>query len=168
MFFNKCRATLLVVLAAGVVGVAGLSTRSLLAQAPDGKVIVAAGAPAPGQDKILDAREDRSAKMQKLLKDRESAAQTEFRAQNEQFIAGRGTLDILLATSGRLLRAELELATTRQKRVAAREAEVERIGKILEINTARYNAGRASIADLAQTRYFHLDAQIELEREKTR
>jgi hypothetical protein len=154
----------LVVAAAAALAVAGVGSRALFAQAP----AAVAPAPAPEKKKEPEPAKDRSAKMRKLLADRQTAALVVFRAQYEQFEAGRGPLDLTLAASECLLRADLDLCPTKERRVAAREAHVLRLKKILDITRARFEAGRASIADDSWSRYHYLDAEIELEREKAR
>jgi hypothetical protein len=165
MFFNKCKAAAAVALVVGVLAAAGMSGRTLFAQPPAVPPVRVAFAPAP--ENKVDAVE-RSAKMHKLLRDREAAALTEFNHRYEQFEAGRGNLDDAIASSLRILHASLELGPAKKDRIAAREAHMARIKKMLDINQARFDVGRASIADVEQTRYYYLDAEIDLEREKAR
>jgi hypothetical protein len=103
-----------------------------------------------------------------LMKSRQEAAKTWYDNQWAEFVAGRVALDNLFAAGRALLKAELERGATKDKRVTARQDHLDRISKILTVNQARYNAGRASITDFSASRYEALDAEIELEREKRR
>jgi RNA polymerase sigma factor (sigma-70 family) len=114
------------------------------------------------------ADNERAERLKALLKERQDAAAKEFEHRHREFLAGRGTLDIVIGASGRLLKADLELAANKPARVAAREAHCDRLKEFHDINTARYEAGRITVADLKQTEYFYKDAEIELEREKGR
>jgi hypothetical protein len=77
-------------------------------------------------------------------------------------------MERFLDSAQHLLRADLDLATSKARRVAIREEHVARMKKCMEINWDRYKAGRASITDHSDSRYFYFDACIELEREKLR
>jgi hypothetical protein len=167
MLLEKCRSLMLVLLVVTLLGLAGIG--ALLAQAPLAPGIVVAWAPVPENQKPPTPAEQRLAeRIKDLLDERRRSALIWATQQDEQFIAGRGTLDVLLHATERLAHAELELAATKERRIAIRQDQVERMKKYLDINKARFEAGRASIADVEQTRYFYLDARIELEREKER
>jgi RNA polymerase sigma factor (sigma-70 family) len=105
-------------------------------------------------------------KMKTLLKDCYEAAHTEVRTRYQQYLAGRGTLDILTGAFLRLLEAEKELSDKKPDRIAAREHHLQRVKQIEEIVQAQYQAGRASLADHAQARFWRLQAEIWVEREK--
>ena len=104
--------------------------------------------------------------MKSLLKARLDAASTALKARWKEYCAGRGTLDILIASSKRTLEAERDLSTSKANQIAAWESHLQRMQQLYVINLARYNAGRISIQDLADTDYFRLDAEIGLERAK--
>jgi RNA polymerase sigma factor (sigma-70 family) len=107
-------------------------------------------------------------KLQKLLRERRDAAKEEADARMQEFLAGRGTLDIALEAHVRLLKAELELSDKKEDRIKAHEAYLERATEMAEINKARFDDGKISIADYKRTEYVRLDAEIGLLREKTR
>lgn len=118
-------------------------------------------------DKMFDRKEMAKAKalvMTKdrtvLLKERLKAAQDECDARFKEFLAGRGTLDILLDASQRRLKAELPLADTNTARVAAYERYWEITWQMETVNKARYDAGRIAVTDYAQSRFHRLDAEI--------
>jgi hypothetical protein len=166
MFFNKCKAVVVVALVAGLLAAVVPGGRALFAQPPADPAKQVAYAPAPEEKKEEPA--ERSATLRKMLQDREAAALTMWKAQSEQFMAGRGTLDFAINASYYVLRSSIELSRTKEQRIAARQAHVNRLKPLLDTTKDRYEVGRASIADLAQTRYHYLDAEIELEREKSR
>jgi hypothetical protein len=75
---------------------------------------------------------------------------------------------MLIDASKRLLKAELELSSKKADRLAAREKHLNFTKKAANITIAQYNVGRISKAAVASALYEELDAEIELEREKTR
>jgi RNA polymerase sigma factor (sigma-70 family) len=169
MFLNKCKALILASLTIGLLGVVGIGSRTLFAQAPAASGVEFTAAPVPEPEKPKTPGEQRlAARIHDLLTERLRSAKLELTEREDQFIAGRGVLDLVLGASGRVLRSDLELATSKERRLAAHEAHIERLKKYLDINQARFNAGRASVGDLEMTRYFYLDARIELERERER
>jgi RNA polymerase sigma factor (sigma-70 family) len=105
-----------------------------------------------------------SPRMQTLLTERHAAARTEVRTRYEQFVAGRGTLDIFVGASGRLLEAERDLYPTRKDQAAAWLRHVQRLTEVEKIVKAHFEAGKASLADHAQITFFVLSAEIGLER----
>ncbi|HLN27246.1 MAG TPA: hypothetical protein VK395_05840 [Gemmataceae bacterium] len=105
-------------------------------------------------------------KMGELVKGQLEAAKTELDARWQEFLAGRGTLDIMLGSSQRLLQAEFDLSTKRSDRIAALEAHWQRLREVETINQSRYDAGRIPIQDLAQSRSGRCRAEILLERAK--
>lgn len=110
-----------------------------------------------------------SEKTKELMKQRREAALQEWEARENEYKDGRAMLsDGLVETSRRLRRAESEMATTRTARINAHQGHRDRVKKLFDLNTARWNAGRIGIADLKQSEYHYLEAEIELEREKAR
>jgi hypothetical protein len=105
-------------------------------------------------------------KMKSRLKGRFDAAKTEVEARGKEYVAGRGTLDVFIGASRRLLAAELDLSPKTTDHVTAWEAHRQRMQAVYEINLVRYNAGRINVQDLAQSDYYRLDAEIGLERAK--
>jgi hypothetical protein len=114
---------------------------------------------------LLDAM-PRSSKMRSLLKEQIEAAQTETTSRFMEFLAGRGTLDIMIGASQRLLQAERDLSIKKEDVVAAYEAHWQRMKDVEAINKGRYDAGRIAIQDYAQSRFNRIQAEIWLERVK--
>jgi hypothetical protein len=107
---------------------------------------------------VLD--KETQAKVRELLVKRRDALKKEVKARTQEFEAGRGTLDILLGASKRLLKAELELADKQAQRVAAHKAHLDAIKKIAALTEAGYDAGRVKEADHQQAVAARLGAEI--------
>jgi hypothetical protein len=105
-------------------------------------------------------------KLTPLLKDQYEAARKESKARWQEFLAGRGTLAILIETFQRLLQAEIDLSTKRPDWIAVYEAQLLRAQLVEFVNEERYNAGRISIQDYEQSRFQRIRTQIMLERIK--
>lgn len=73
---------------------------------------------------------------------------------------GRGIQDVLLDTSRRRLDAELAVLDNPAERAAPWERYWTRSQSTELINEARFQAGRVPIADMMQSRYVRLDAEI--------
>jgi hypothetical protein len=102
-----------------------------------------------------------------LLKERLDAVNTEAQARSEEYRAGRGTLDMLLNAYVRLFQAERDLSSTTPGQVAAWERHWQRMREVYLITLARYEAGRISVQDFAQSHFCRLEADIGLERART-
>jgi RNA polymerase sigma factor (sigma-70 family) len=169
MFYEKCKKALLCVLAVGLIGPAVTGGRALIAREPPAPETTVAAAPLlEKKPEPTPADERTAARLHNLLAERLTAAKTEYQAIEEQFIAGRGLLGNVIDAAQHLLRSDLELAKSKERRVAVREEHVARLKRVLDINVARFNAGRCSIYDMNQSRFHYLDACIEVEREKAR
>jgi RNA polymerase sigma factor (sigma-70 family) len=116
---------------------------------------------------LLDAARV-SDKLRALLKEQQAAALDEVRARWEEFIAGRGTLDILFGASQRLLEAERALSDKKADQVPALEAHWRRMKMLEEVNQARFDAGRVPIGDLSQSKFYRIQAEIWLEKAKSK
>jgi RNA polymerase sigma factor (sigma-70 family) len=104
--------------------------------------------------------------MKDLLKEQFEAAQLETESRWGEFMAGRGTLDIAMHASQRLLQAELDLSSKKADQLAALEAHLKRMKEIEAVNQARFDAGRIPVQDLAQSRFNRVRAALQLERFK--
>jgi RNA polymerase sigma factor (sigma-70 family) len=114
---------------------------------------------------LLEGTADRG-RLGDLLKEQLEAARTMTDARWMEFLAGRGTLDILLEASNHLLQAEFDLANKRSDRLAILESYWQRMKDIETVTEARFEAGRVPIADRAQTRFNRARAELWLERAK--
>jgi hypothetical protein len=109
-----------------------------------------------------------SDKLKTLLKERLLSARAEAHARFMDFLAGRGTLDILLGASGRLRDAEFEMSAKQADQVEALEAHWKRMKMVEKTTKGWFDAGRIAIQDYEVSRYNRLNAEIALERAKTR
>jgi RNA polymerase sigma factor (sigma-70 family) len=103
-------------------------------------------------------------KLEQLLKDQLEAAQTEVDARTKEFQAGRGTLDVMLGGYRRLLEAQLATADKQEDKITALRAYFERAKEAEHVNQERFNAGLILVQDLAEPKYYRLDAEIRLDR----
>jgi len=101
-----------------------------------------------------------------LLKEQYHAARTEANVRWLEFIAGRGTLHILLSAYQRLLQAEFDLSSKRLDRTAALEAQWLRTRLVESESKRRYDDGRIPVSDFEQSRFNRVRAGIMLERAK--
>jgi RNA polymerase sigma factor (sigma-70 family) len=106
-------------------------------------------------------------RMKNLLRDRYEAAAMSLEARGKEFLAGRGTLEILFLQSARCLSAELEICRRKPDRILAMERHFQLLRGIEQVNKARYDAGRIPVQDWKESEYFRIDAEIALERAKT-
>jgi hypothetical protein len=102
----------------------------------------------------------------KLLKERYNAALRELQARFHVFEAGMGALETLFDAAKRVLDSELELCLKPAERVGVREKYLELARAVEKIQQARFDAGRAGVADVEQARYLRLDAELQLLRAK--
>jgi RNA polymerase sigma factor (sigma-70 family) len=159
MFVSKLKTVVGVFVLCGVVGTGAgvLALQPPPPQPDDPKV--------PAEAKAQEKQEDR---LPGLLKARLEAAEAELQARRNEFFAGRGTFDILIGASQRVLKAQRELSKNKQEQVAALEAHLRLLQEIHETNQSRFNAGRIAIAELKRGEFDRLDAEIELERAKAK
>jgi hypothetical protein len=105
-------------------------------------------------------REALRADPRELARERLAAARGAYRERWEEFLAGRGTLDILLDESQRVLTSELAMGAKPAERAAAWERQWTRLRRIEAINEERFKAGRVAVADMMESRCLRLDAEI--------
>jgi hypothetical protein len=101
-----------------------------------------------------------SSDLRELAKGRLDAAREEFEGRFREFLAGRGTQSFLEDSAQHLLQAELELADTPASAVVAHERHWIYTREIEQIDRGRFEAGRIPIQDMAQARYYRLDAEL--------
>ena len=100
--------------------------------------------------------------LRRLLKERYNAAVGELHDRTKEFLAGRGTLEYLFDAHRRLTRAGLEVYEKPADRVALLQKNLDQAKEVEKVNQARFDAGRIASQDLHRSRYFRLDAEIEL------
>jgi hypothetical protein len=97
---------------------------------------------------------------------RAAAAEAELDARRRQWLAGHGIFEEFYGAAQRSLRAQQELKQDKAAQVAALEAHAKLMKKVYELTQARFDAGRVPIQDLKQAEFYHLEAEIWLERAK--
>jgi RNA polymerase sigma factor (sigma-70 family) len=130
-----------------------------------GQAVTLPDMPADRLNAMLAALRDGS-KLTSLLKDQYEAAHTESEARWNEFLAGRGTLDIFQGACRRLLQAEFDLSDKKTDRLAAMDAQLLRTQLVEAVNKQRFDAGRINIQDYAVARFQRIRAEIMLERAK--
>lgn len=104
--------------------------------------------------------------LRKLLIARYNSALKELEVRFMQFLAGRGSLDFMLSVTRRLTECELELCDKPADQIAVRQKLIEITKDVEKINQQRWESGRAGLEDVEFSRYWRLDAEIQLLRAK--
>jgi hypothetical protein len=84
----------------------------------------------------------------------------------QEFISGRGTLDLFLDCSRYLLTVELALSRDKADRLKALQRHWGQMYEAEKVNQGRYEAGKINIADFLDTKRARLEAEIALQRER--
>ncbi len=117
-------------------------------------------APAPKADDGVKLDPATQAKVRKLQIQHRDVLKVAVEARQQEYEAGRGTLERLLAGSRFLLKAELDLATTREKRIAAHAAMLKVATQLEKTIKKRFNPRRVTEEDYEEARAFRLEAEI--------
>jgi hypothetical protein len=161
MMMTKVKLLAMFVLLVGLAGAGGgfLAYRGLAGEAQDPKPTDTAP-PAPKKADRAKQETELKAKLKALAQAKRDAATQEFDARMTQFLAGRGTLFFLLDSARRALESELALAETQADRCKLYQAHWERMKEVEKVSQEHFDAGRWSVEDLVQTRYWRLEAEI--------
>jgi hypothetical protein len=116
----------------------------------------------------LLAKSEQPAKIKSIIQQLFEAANVEAHNRWNNYVAGIGMLDMYLGGSRRLLEAERLLSKEKSHQVAALERHLKRMHEIENIAQARYEAGRIPVFDLAEPRYYRLQAELWLEQERAK
>lgn len=116
-------------------------------------------APAPAEAAARDSEE-----VKKLLKQRVEVLKKALKARQEEFKAGRTTLDAIIEVMRLLHKAELEVASNQAERITAHLDYFKVAKEVDNLETANYNAGRATVADSLLATAERLKAEIGLRR----
>jgi hypothetical protein len=103
-----------------------------------------------------------------LLRQSYEAAQEMYEARLKEFLAARGTADILLEASALVSEAKHALTGTEADRRAALERRWQACTEAEELNRLRYESGRIPDYEYMQARHARLDAEIRLIQAKPR
>jgi hypothetical protein len=79
-----------------------------------------------------------------------AAAQQRLDAQRAHYELGRITIDRFIDASEQLMRAEIAVSATKDRRVAAAKANMDRIAEIVKVEQAQLEKGRGTSSDVAE------------------
>jgi hypothetical protein len=161
MLFTNLRMAVVVLLVFGGLGFnLGVRPRGQAAQAQASKPAEA----------VVPQRPETSAKIKELLKAQFKVAEILLEARREAFLAGkRGVgVDDVIDAARRVLTTRLELASSKAERVAAWESFLRLAKELEDVVKAGVEAGARSRADYANAQFYRLEAEIGLERAKTK
>ena len=173
MFWSKIKATTIVVLFLGLLGLgSGLLFKHAWARDP-----IVHGTPtdqeASGEGIPPGRKFDRvpvvgpSPKWKELAKRKLEVAREEWRLRQAEFMKiGRYDIQLLFGTSQRILEAELEVLENKADRVAAIERHLEVTRGVLARQKALYESGRVARQDVLTSEYLCLDVEMRLVKEK--
>lgn len=99
-----------------------------------------------------------SARLDELRRERLAALRIALKEREDEFKAGRGTLES--AAGLPLIQAEIELAADPRQRRQAQERLVRALQDIEQLNQARFDAGRIPLPDLLRARAARLEAEM--------
>jgi hypothetical protein len=100
--------------------------------------------------------------MKTLMAARHTAAVAEVSARYQEFMNGRGTIEILFGAAQRLLHAELDLLEPTNQ-VQAWENHHKLLKEIFQVQDERFKAQRIPIQDVKQAEFYMLDAELHIE-----
>jgi hypothetical protein len=106
--------------------------------------------------------------IQTLRKQRFDAAVSEFEARLQAAQKGEVAIDLLIASSNRVLSSQRDLSVRKQDQIAALEAHLFRVRNIEQRARSLYENARLPIQDYSQAKYSRLDAEISLKVAKGR
>lgn len=163
MFMNKLKTTVLVLFGVGALssgsGIVAYNTLGLGGQENQQE--------APQKPEPKAAGPSTEKRLAELRKAKREAVAEEWEARWQEFIAGRGTIEIALDCARRLLNSERELAATKPDQIAVLERHVKKMKEMDEIAVARVEAGRIHTMEGKQIEYHRLEAEIWLEEAKS-
>jgi hypothetical protein len=107
-----------------------------------------------------------SDQLKALLKDQYQSARIEAIIRWNNFLAGRGTLDIALGSFRRLLQAQFDLSNKKEDRIAALEANLRRLQAVEKKNKDRFDTKLIDLEDYEVSRFFRVRQEILLEKAK--
>jgi hypothetical protein len=111
---------------------------------------------------------DAGKKLRSLLKKRRDAALKNLEATQKRVLQGKGIADDVFPGALRLLDADLDLCQNRSDRVKACEAHLTRMKLMEKICRQKAEIGMIEAADYSLAEFHLLDAEIRLEREKSK
>lgn len=119
-----------------------------------------------GQDTSQDAEETGS--LDELLRQRRDTLQQLVEVVTEEYRIGTKSFNSVVQAKDRLIDAELELADSRQERLALLQQQVEMFEAFSAMTDERFALGQVPQSDRLAVRAAFLDAKIKLARERER
>jgi hypothetical protein len=119
-------------------------------QAPSSAEVEALGRRVEALEKRFD--QDSPAALRKQTERRVNAARQRLDAQRAYYKEGRITIDRFIDASEQLMRAEMAAGATKEQRLAAAKAHMDRIAELLKLEQAELEEGRGTVADVAEAR----------------
>jgi hypothetical protein len=110
--------------------------------------------------------EVRQGRLTNLAAAKLAAARGWYQERASEYLAGRGTLDILLESSAHLLEAERAVDDSPPARVAALEKYWQQVWEAEQLTSKGYRDGRVKAADYFQVRDLRLEAELRLVQER--
>lgn len=176
MLLARIRTAMVLVMVLGVVG-AGTAVSTWQPWAAGQPQGPAPGDAAAGIQKQKDQPLQQAAgdgktgaqRLKDLLKKRRDVAHESFESRRKLVLVGKTIHDDrFYAASLRLLEAELDLCQGRDERLKVYETHLTRMEQALEISRAQAAVGTMMADERAAAEFYHLDAEIRLEREKAK
>ena len=173
MFIAKVWQTSAVLIVSTLAVGAGAGVMTVRGGNPDGAFgqTAQSGAPASSPKQAFQEKIDRDRELRRPAQQvRDEVSLLERKAvwdiRLKEYLAGRGTLDRLLQCASEIMDAERIVAKNPLERVAACQAQVDRVLPVYEIVRQRYEAGKVPTQDLAQATgaYESARAQLTMER----
>jgi RNA polymerase sigma factor (sigma-70 family) len=153
---------------------AGASVMAVRGGNPDGAFgqTAQSGAPASSPKQAFQEQMDRDRELRRPAEQvRDEVSLLERKAvwdvRLKEYLAGRGTLDRLLQCASELMDAERIVAKNPLERVAACQAQVDRVLPVYEIVRQRYEANKVPTQDLAQATGAYESARAQLIKERS-
>jgi hypothetical protein len=100
------------------------------------------------------------ARLPQLAQEKLQVARQAYAAREEEFLAGRGTLDFLLEVSLLLLESERAISAKAADQVAALRSHWRRAKGIEDVNQQRHRDGRVSLQEYLQTVGHRMQAEV--------
>lgn len=121
------------------------------------------------QEKPVGKDAEHVKRLTDLLRKRRDAAKLTVEFRSKGVLDGRAVADeAFFAAALRWLDAELDLCQTRADRITVFRTHLDRMSNMDAISRALVDAGKIRASDGAVAEYYRLDAEIRLEREKSK
>jgi hypothetical protein len=161
---SKLKVATAAVLAVAVLGMSAgtAALRTVAGEQPNAKQ----EAPAKPPPKNEAARDDSRRVIAELAQARLKAAGEVYEGLKQEYGVGRARGESLILWSAHLLEAELGVAATKAERLAPLQAHADRMKEYEKQTKVRFDAGQVTPTDLSKVKFFRLEAELRLAKEK--